>query len=83
LLSPKRKKARRFPGGPLREISVWIVRLRADACQAVQGTVMMAVMRVADERHEGYSVIERRGGSQAARPAHQACVALADDGFIK
>jgi hypothetical protein len=44
---------------------------------------MMAVMRVADERHEGYSVIERRGGSQAARPAHQACVALADDGFIK
>jgi hypothetical protein len=30
---------------------MWFVVLRADACRAVQGTVMVDVVRVVDERH--------------------------------
>jgi hypothetical protein len=46
------KKARWFPSGPLREHNLVVGRLRAESCQAVQGTVMVATMRVVDERHD-------------------------------
>jgi hypothetical protein len=48
----KSKKARWFPSGPLREHDFVVDRLRAESCQAVQGTVMVVMMRVVDERHD-------------------------------
>jgi hypothetical protein len=39
--------------------------LRADACRAVQGTVMMAGMDVVDKRHDRPSLVDHVPGWQA------------------
>jgi hypothetical protein len=52
LIRRQNEKARWFPSGPLREHDFVVGRLRAESCQAVQGTVMVVMMRVVDERHD-------------------------------
>jgi hypothetical protein len=50
-MSDPKQKGPLDASGPLLKNGVWFVVLRADACRSVQGTVMVDVMRVLDERH--------------------------------